>query len=93
MIVVDTSALIAIICGEARGRACLERLLIEDRVLLSAGTAAEAFIVATKFAAREELASLIRTQSIQVVPVTLEAASRAVDTPMPRMVAFSAGPP
>ena len=79
MIVVDTSALIAIICGETRGRACLERLLIEDRILLSAGTAAEGFIVATKFAAREELAALMQSQSIEVVPLTLEAASRVAD--------------
>ena len=79
MIVVDTSALIAIICGEARGRDCLECLLLEDRILLSAGTAAEAFIVATKFAARDALAALIRTQSIETVPVTLESASRAAD--------------
>ncbi len=45
MIVVDTSALMAIVLSETEADACIARLTDEDSVLISAGTVAEALIV------------------------------------------------
>lgn len=42
MIAVDTSALMAIVRGEAEADACIKVLEVETDVLVSAGTAAEA---------------------------------------------------
>ena len=47
MIAVDTSALMAILLGEAQADACAATLEAEDAVVISAATAAEALIVAS----------------------------------------------
>jgi ribonuclease VapC len=46
MIVVDTSAIMAIILNEPEADACSAALEAEDTILISAGTVAEALIVA-----------------------------------------------
>jgi ribonuclease VapC len=46
LIVVDTSALMSILLGEPQGAACRAALKIEQEVIISAGTLAEAFILA-----------------------------------------------
>jgi len=48
MIAVDTSALMAIALGEAEADACIRILESETEVVISAGTVAEALIVADR---------------------------------------------
>ena len=47
MIAVDTSALMAVALYESQARACAAALQAEDQVFISAGTVAEALIVAS----------------------------------------------
>ena len=79
MIAVDTSALIAIVRGEPESDACIAALEAEDRVVISAGTVAEALIVSAQKNVREEVAGLIDDLRIEVVPVTRGTAERAAD--------------
>jgi ribonuclease VapC len=76
MIVVDTSALMAIILGEAQADACIKVLEVETEVLISAGTVAEALIVAGRRNVGEEMASLIDGLGFDVVTVTPASAQR-----------------
>jgi ribonuclease VapC len=46
MIAVDTSALMAILLDEPQAEACVAALAAESEILISAGTEAEALIVA-----------------------------------------------
>lgn len=69
MICVDTSALMAIVLGEPGAEACMNVLEAEPEVLISAGTAAEALIVARQRNVSEELAALIDSLGFTVVPV------------------------
>jgi ribonuclease VapC len=48
MIAVDTSALMAILLDEPEADACIAALATADEVLISAGTLAEALIVAAR---------------------------------------------
>ena len=52
MIAVDASALMAILLSEPEGDACAAALEAEPHVLISAGTMAEALIVAARRKAR-----------------------------------------
>jgi ribonuclease VapC len=54
MIVVDTSALMAIVLDEPKADACIAVLEAEDEILISAGTMAEALIVSARRNVREE---------------------------------------
>ena len=79
MIAVDTSALIAIVLGEPESDACIAALEAEDRVVISAGTVAEALIVSAQKDVREQVAGLIDDLRIEVVPVTRGTAERAAN--------------
>ncbi len=57
MIAVDTSALMAVVLGEAGADACMAVLEAETEVLVSAGTMAEALIVAGRRNVAHEMAS------------------------------------
>ncbi len=70
MIVVDTSALMAIVVREPPAPACIKALEAEADVLVSAGTMAEALIVATRRRVADEMAQLIDKLDLQIVPVT-----------------------
>ena len=70
MIVVDTSALMAIALNEEQADACIAALEAEESVLISAGTMAEALIVAGRRNVGEEVAGLIDGLGFDVVPVT-----------------------
>ena len=48
MIAIDTSALMAIVLGEATADACIRVLETEAELVISAGTVAEALIVAAR---------------------------------------------
>jgi len=76
MIAVDTSALMAIILGEAEADACIKVLEAETEVLISAGTVAEAMIVAARRNVAEEMASMIDGLGFNVVTVTAASARR-----------------
>ena len=76
MIVVDTSALMAIVLDEPEADACIAALANEDEILISAGTVAEALIVAARRNVGDELAALIDGLGFEVVPVTSAAARR-----------------
>jgi len=79
VIAVDTSALMAIILHEASGGGCKAALDTDDRILISAGTLAEAVIVAGSRALRNQMLDLIESIGMEVVPVTDAAARRVGD--------------
>jgi ribonuclease VapC len=79
MIAVDTSALMAIVLGEPESDACIAALEAEDRILISAGTVAEALIVSAQKDVDEEVAGLIEDLGIEVVPVTRGTSQRAAE--------------
>jgi len=80
MIAVDTSALMAIILDESQADACIAALATEDRLLISAGTAAEALIVAARRDVGDEMARLIDGMGFEVVTVTAASARRIART-------------
>ena len=79
MIVVDTSALFAIILNEPAGRGCREALVAESDVVISAGTLAEALLVAGRRGFRGELENMIGQLGFEVEPVSAASASRVAD--------------
>lgn len=70
MIVVDTSALMAIILAEEHSRAAMRAIADADGVLISAATVAEALIVATRRGVLEEMQRLIGEMNLEIVTVT-----------------------
>jgi ribonuclease VapC len=76
MIAVDTSALMAILLDEPEAQACMAALTDAASVLISAGTLAEALIVAARRNIGEEMAALIEGAGFEVVPVTQGSARR-----------------
>jgi ribonuclease VapC len=74
LIAIDTSALIAIVSNEAAAQACFRKLMDEREVLISAGTLAEALIVAERRNLGAEVRRLMRDVQWEVVPVTAAAA-------------------
>jgi ribonuclease VapC len=76
MIAVDTSALMAIVFDEPQSDACIEALLSDENVVISAGTVAESLIVAARRNVGEELASLIDKFGFEIVTVTPASARR-----------------
>lgn len=76
MIAVDTSALMAILLNEPEADMCIEALWMEDELLISAGTVAEALIVAAHRNVGEEMARLIDGLGFEIAGVTPAAARR-----------------
>jgi ribonuclease VapC len=76
VIAVDTSALMAIVLDEADARACMAALETNEELLISAGTIAEALIVATRRHVGEEMTRLIDGLGFNAVAVTPAAARR-----------------
>ena len=76
MIAVDTSALMAIVLNESEADACIAALEIEDDLLISAGTVAEALIVAARRDVGEAMERLIDGLGFEVVVVTPASARR-----------------
>ena len=75
MIAIDTSALIAIVCGEPLADACFRKLMAESKVLISAGTLAETLVVAGRRNLDNEIERLTRDLQWDVVPMTLATAA------------------
>ena len=76
MIAVDTSALMAIVLGETEASACMQILELETNVVISAGTVAEALIVAGRRNVGEEVRRLIEGLDFEIVSVTPASALR-----------------
>jgi len=70
VIVVDTSALMAILQEEAEASFCKECLVLSAELLISAGTLAEALIVAGRRGVRADMERMIQGLGMEVVPVT-----------------------
>ena len=79
MIAVDTSALMAIVLGEPEADACIAALAAETEILISAGTVAEALIVARRRNVEDEMARLIDGVGAEVVAITPATARRIAD--------------
>jgi ribonuclease VapC len=76
LIAVDTSALMAIVLGEEEADACIRILETETEVLISAGTLAEAMIVAKPRNVAQEMTSLVDGLGFEVLTVTAASARR-----------------
>jgi ribonuclease VapC len=70
VIVVDTSALMAILKGEPESEGCIEVLVEETKVLISAGTVAEALIVSSARHIGGEMAELLERFGCETISVT-----------------------
>lgn len=77
MIVVDTSALMAILLGEPESDRLIDRLESEAEVLISAGTLAEALVVAGRRNIGGEMSSLVEGLGVEIAPLS-EAGARRV---------------
>ena len=76
MIVIDTSAIMAILLDEPEADRCISAIAGSEILLMSAGTLAETLIVADRRAVGTEAATLINGLGVEVVPVTPEDARR-----------------
>ena len=76
MIAVDTSALMAIVLNEPEADACIEALEAKGDLWISAGTVAEALIVAARRHVGDEMARLIDGLGFEIVSVTPASARR-----------------
>lgn len=76
MIVVDTSALLAILLSEPTSDCYKERLETSDRVLISAGTLSEALLVAQHRGLGEAMDHLLTELDLEVIPVDAAEARR-----------------
>jgi ribonuclease VapC len=82
VIVVDTSALMAVLLNEQQADDVLERLANDPEILISAATVAEALIVARRRGVGDAMAALISGLGATIVPVSLvdaEATANAYD--------------
>jgi ribonuclease VapC len=76
VIVVDTSALIAILRREPEGAACRAALAAADSVVMSAASFAEALIVAHRRGMGDDLLELLDLYAIRIVPLDAAGARR-----------------
>jgi ribonuclease VapC len=76
MIAVDTSALMAILLNEPDADACIAVLEAENDLVISAGTVAEALIVAARRDVGEEMERLLEGLGLEIVSVTPASARR-----------------
>jgi len=70
MIAVDTSALMAVILGEPESDRCIDLMAAADELVISAGTVAEALIVAHHRNVGAEMAALLDELYFTITPVT-----------------------
>jgi len=77
MIVLDTSALVAIAMREPQAQACMEAMVGSDMLLMSAGTLTELLIIAARRNFAQDVSQLLTDLNVEVVPVTQFSAQRA----------------
>jgi ribonuclease VapC len=76
VIAIDTSALMAIVLGEASADACMRVLETEPELVISAGMVAEAPILAARRNVADEMTRLIDGLELDIVSVTAAPARR-----------------
>jgi ribonuclease VapC len=76
VIVVDTSVFVAIVLKEPAATASFAALRAEEEILVSAGSIAEALVVAARRGFTAEMTSLIDQIDPDIVPITAAAARR-----------------
>jgi ribonuclease VapC len=76
MIAVDTSALMAILLDEPEADDCMVAIEEADRLLISAGTMAEALIVAGRRSLGDTMVELIDGLGFEIIPLTQASARR-----------------
>ena len=74
--VIDTSALAAIVFNEPEAGACIAALKAEENLVISAGSLAESLIVSARRNVAAELAELVHGLGFQIVSVTPASARR-----------------
>jgi len=79
VIVVDTSALMAILLDEAEAGACMDALSTSEALSISAGTVAEALIVADRRGCGPEMRRLLEGLGFTIAPVTPAMAKQVAD--------------
>lgn len=79
MIAVDTSAIMAIALKEPAADACIAALEAEDRILVSAGTMAEALIVSGRRNVQDQVLRFLDDLGIEITPVTPAVARRMAE--------------
>ena len=79
MIVVDTSALMAILRREPEAENCRTAIAAEASIKISAGTLAEALIVADNRSAGVQMRALVDQLNLEIVPLTTARAERAAE--------------
>lgn len=79
MIVVDTSAIMAILQNEAQASACMTAIREAETVLISAGTVAELLIVTGRRGFGEKADRLVRELEMEVATVTARMARQVAD--------------
>ncbi len=70
MIVVDTSALMAVLLIEPEADECSEILIGQDMLVMSAGTLAEALVVADQRGLGSEMRALVEGLDVEIAAVT-----------------------
>lgn len=76
MIALDTSALMAVIQNEPEAERCIVALEDGNRLLISAATVAEALVVSACRNVGDEMANLLGSLAVEIVPVTAASARR-----------------
>jgi ribonuclease VapC len=76
VIAVDTSALMAILLDEPKAEDCMAAIEAADRLLISAGTVAEALIVAGRRDLADHMTELIVGLGFEILPLTAASARR-----------------
>jgi ribonuclease VapC len=79
LIVLDTSALVAILQGEPEAAQMRDRIGRAEGLFISAGTAAEAMIVAGQRGFRSSLEAMLLKFGVEIVPVTAIEIGRVAD--------------
>ena len=79
MIAVDTSALIAIVIGEAQAQNCANCLASETDFVISAATLAETLVVSGRRNKSEQIRNIVEEFQFNVILVTAEVASRVAE--------------
>ena len=80
MIAADTSALMAVLLDEPETEVCVEALSTSDRIVISAGTVAEALIVAERRSLGAEMAGIVDGLGLEIVSVSLAVARRVAQS-------------
>ena len=79
MIAVDTSALMAVLLDERETAVCMEALSTNGRIVISAGTVAEALIVAGRRGLGVEMAELVDGLGLETESVSSAVAKRVAE--------------